>query len=77
MIDNGGNSKPTAAFQRVVQRAVQHALGLGRADRRNTIVAIFPERESPAARLLHEQGMSHQEAANIAARGAGKGGAIL
>jgi ATP-dependent Clp protease ATP-binding subunit ClpA len=37
------------------------------------LLAIFAERESPAARLLGEQGMSRQDAANFIAHGIGKG----
>jgi hypothetical protein len=71
VIDDGGESKPTAAFQRVVQRAVLEAKGRGRPmlTGANTLVAMFPETQSPAARLLDEQGMSHQDAANFIARG--------
>jgi hypothetical protein len=71
VIDDGGDSKPTAAFQRVVQRAVLEAQRLGRPmlTGANTLVAIFPETRSPAARLLGEQGMSRQDAANFIARG--------
>jgi hypothetical protein len=37
----------------------------------NTLVAIFAERESPAAWLLGEQDMSRQDAADFIARGGG------
>jgi hypothetical protein len=64
VIDNGG-AVPTAAFQRVVQRADRYARELGRSvlTGANILVAIFMETQSPAARLLGEQGMSHQDAA--------------
>jgi hypothetical protein len=61
--------RPTAAFQRVVQRAVHHAqaqgLGRGMATGGDLLVAIFYEKESPAAWLLGEQGMTHQDATNF------------
>jgi hypothetical protein len=71
VVDDGGDSNPTAAFQRVVKRAVLEAQGLGRPwlTGAHTLVAIFPETLSPAARLLGEQGMSRQDAANFIARG--------
>lgn len=73
VIDNGGDAKPTAAFQRVVQRAVRHAQELRRpmVTGANALIGIFPETQSPAARLLGEQGMSGEEAANFIADGAG------
>jgi hypothetical protein len=37
-------------------------------------VAIFAERESPAARLLGEQGMTRQDALNFVIQGVEKGG---
>jgi ATP-dependent Clp protease ATP-binding subunit ClpA len=50
--------RPTAAFQRAIQRAVIHALSSGReeATGANVLVAVFAERESPAAYFLQEQG---------------------
>jgi ATP-dependent Clp protease ATP-binding subunit ClpA len=66
VIDNGGDSTPTAAFQRVVQRAVNYAQVLGHpmVTGANTLVAIFPETQSPAARLLGEHGVPPPDAAN-------------
>jgi ATP-dependent Lon protease len=73
VIDNGGDAKPTVAFQRVLQRAERHAQGLGTTavTGANILLAIFPETRSPAARLLSEQGMSAQDAANFIARDTG------
>ncbi len=44
VVDDGGDSKPTAAFQRVVQRAVLEAQGSGRPmlTGANTLVNLFP-----------------------------------
>jgi hypothetical protein len=73
VIGNGKDAKPTVAFQRVIQRAGLHAQELGRptVTGANALVAIFAERESPAAWLLGEQDMSRQDAANVIARGGG------
>lgn len=68
-IDSAEEAKPTAAFQRVMQRAERHAQGLGSpaVTGANILLAIFPETRSPAARLLGEQGVSRQDAENFIA----------
>ena len=45
--EKGGNARPTAAFERVAQRAASHAQGLGRpaVTGANTLLALFPKRE--------------------------------
>src|SRR5467141_652813 len=60
------DSKPTAGFQRVIQRALIHVQSLGREEvtGANVLVAIFAERESRAAFLLREQGMARSDAVN-------------
>ena len=70
-----GGSLPTAAFQRVKQRAVSHAEQMGQQEVTgdNVMVAIFAERESPAVRLLHSQNMTAQDAADFVERGIIKG----
>jgi ATP-dependent Clp protease ATP-binding subunit ClpA len=62
--DGSEESKPTAGFQRVIQRAVIHVQSLGREEvtGANVLVAIFAERESHAAFLLQEQGMTRSDA---------------
>ena len=52
--------KPTAGFQRVIQRAVIHVQSSGREEvtGANVLVAIFAERESHAAFFLQEQDMT-------------------
>jgi ATP-dependent Clp protease ATP-binding subunit ClpA len=72
----GGEPKQTAGFQRVVQRAAHYAEGRGRPNRTGAelLVAIFAETESPAARLLGQQGMTRQDAINFIIHGAAKGG---
>jgi ATP-dependent Lon protease len=74
VIDSGEEAKPTAAFQRVAQRAELHAQELGRpvVTGANALLAIFPETRSPAARLLGEQGVSRGRAADFIAHGVGK-----
>jgi ATP-dependent Lon protease len=74
-IENGGDAKPTAAFHRVAERAALHAQELGRpvVTGANTLLAIFPETRSLAARLLGEQGVSRGRAADIIVHGVGKG----
>jgi hypothetical protein len=73
--DGSADAKPTAAFQRVVQRAVIHVQGLGS----DTVIGaqillgLFSERESTAAWLLGEQGMTRLDAANFIAHGIVKG----
>jgi ATP-dependent Clp protease ATP-binding subunit ClpA len=53
VIDDGGELKHTAGFQRVVQRAAHYAEGRGRPNRTGAelLVAIFAETQSPAARV--------------------------
>lgn len=64
---DGRDSRPTAAFQRVVQRAVHHveSMGGGTVTGEHLLVAMFYEKESPAAWLLGERGMTHQDATNF------------
>jgi hypothetical protein len=60
------DAKPTAGFQRVVQRAVIHVQSSGReeVDGANVLVAIFAERESHAAFFLQEQDITRYDAVN-------------
>ncbi|MCS6761131.1 MAG: ATP-dependent Clp protease ATP-binding subunit ClpA [Candidatus Devosia symbiotica] len=64
---NGQNARPTAAFQRVIQRAVIHVQSSGREEvtGANVLVAIFAERESHAAYFLEQQDMSRLDAVNF------------
>ena len=56
---DGSEAAPTAAFQRVIQRAAIHVQSSGRTEvtGANVLVAIFAERESNAAFFLQEQEM--------------------
>jgi hypothetical protein len=76
LVVTDGESRPTAGFQRVIQRAVIHVQSSGReeATGANLLVAIFAERESPAAYFLHEQGMTRDDAINYISDGIIKGG---
>ena len=55
------------SFQRVAQRAMLKAQGLGRdaVTGGDLLVAMFDETESPAVWLLGEQGMTQPDAANL------------
>lgn len=66
-----GESRPTAAFQRVMQRAEVHAEQMGKQEVTgdNVLVVIFAERLSPAVRRLYGQNMSAEDAANFVERG--------
>jgi hypothetical protein len=76
VINDGGEPKQSAGFQRVVQRAALYAEGRGRPNRTGAelLVAIFAETESPAARLLGEQDMTRQDAINFIIHGIAKKG---
>ena len=72
--DNAEDAKPTAGFQRVIQRAVIHVQSSGREEvtGANVLVAIFAERESHAAFFLHEQEMTRYDAVNYISHGIAK-----
>ncbi|MGH1457907.1 MAG: ATP-dependent Clp protease ATP-binding subunit ClpA [Paracoccaceae bacterium] len=71
---DGSESVPTAAFQRVIQRAAIHVQSSGRTEvtGANVLVAIFAERESNAAYFLQEQDMTRYDAVNYIAHGVAK-----
>ena len=70
----GSEAVPTAAFQRVIQRAAIHVQSSGRSEvtGANVLVAIFAERESNAAFFLQEQDMTRYDAVNFIAHGVAK-----
>ena len=70
----GSEAVPTAAFQRVIQRAAIHVQSSGRKEvtGANVLVAIFAERESNAAYFLQEQDMTRYDAVNFIAHGVAK-----
>ncbi len=73
-VENGEDAKPTAGFQRVIQRAVIHVQSSGREEvsGANVLVAVFAERESHAAYFLQEQEMTRYDAVNYISHGVAK-----
>ena len=69
-----GRVQPTAAFQRVVQRAVLHVESSGRdvVSGANILISIFSERESHATYFLQEQDMTRYDAVNYVSHGVSK-----
>ena len=69
-----GEPKPTAGFQRVIQRAVIHVQSSGREEvtGANVLVALFSERESHAVYFLQLQDMSRLDAVNYISHGIAK-----
>lgn len=72
--DSSENSKPSAEFQRVIQRAVTHVQSIGREEvtAANVLIAILAERDSQASRLLEKQGMTRYDATLYVSHGIGK-----
>jgi ATP-dependent Clp protease ATP-binding subunit ClpA len=68
------DAKPTAGFQRVIQRAAIHVQSSGRSEvtGANVLVALFSERESHAVYFLQEQNMSRLDAVNYISHGNAK-----
>ena len=66
--------KPTASFQRVVQRAAIHVQSSGREEvtGANVLVALFSERESHAVYFLQCQDMTRLDATNYISHGIAK-----
>jgi ATP-dependent Clp protease ATP-binding subunit ClpA len=71
---HGDDAKPTATFQRVLQRAAIHVQSSGREDvtSANVLVAMFAERESQAVHFLQGQGMTRFDAVNHISHGIAK-----
>ena len=72
--DDAEDCKPTAGFQRVVQRAIISVQSSGREDvtGANILVALFAERESHAVYFLQEQDMTRYDAVNYISHGIAK-----
>ncbi|MSO71195.1 MAG: ATP-dependent Clp protease ATP-binding subunit ClpA [Alphaproteobacteria bacterium] len=66
--------RPTAGFQRVLQRAAIHVQSSGREEvtGANVLVAMFSERESHAVYYLDQQGMKRLDAVNFISHGIAK-----
>jgi PleD family two-component response regulator len=71
---HGGDAKPTASFQRVLQRAAIHVQSTGceAVTGANVLVAMFAERESHAVSFLQVQGMTRFDAVNNVSHGIAK-----
>jgi len=67
-------AKPTAGFQRVLQRSAIHVQSSGREEvtGANLLVAMFSERESNAVYYLQEQEMTRLDAVNYISHGIAK-----
>jgi ATP-dependent Clp protease ATP-binding subunit ClpA len=70
----GADPKPTAGFQRVVQRAAIHVQSSNREEvtGANVLVALFSERESHAVYFLQTQDMTRLDAVNYISHGIAK-----
>ncbi len=66
--------KPTAGFQRVIQRSLIHVQSSGREEvtGANVLVAIFSERESHAVYFLQKQDMTRLDAVSYISHGVAK-----
>ncbi len=74
VINSEEDAKPTAGFQRVIQRALIHVQTSGREDvtGANVLVAIFSERESHAVFFLQQQDMTRLDAVSYISHGIAK-----
>jgi ATP-dependent Clp protease ATP-binding subunit ClpA len=72
--EDSEDPKPTAGFQRVLQRAAIHVQSAGREEvtGANVLVSMFAERESHAVYFLQEQNMSRLDAVNYISHGIAK-----
>ncbi len=76
IVEDFEESRPTAGFHRVIQRAVIHVQSSGREEvtGANALVALFNERESHAVYFLQERDMTRYDAVNYIAHGISKSG---
>ncbi|MFQ5958900.1 MAG: Clp protease N-terminal domain-containing protein, partial [Alphaproteobacteria bacterium] len=74
VIDALTDAKPTAGFQRVLQRAAMHVQSSGRSEvtGANVLVALFSERESHAVYFLQQHEMSRLDAVSYISHGISK-----
>jgi ATP-dependent Clp protease ATP-binding subunit ClpA len=74
VIDELVDAKPTAGFQRVLQRSAVHVQSSGRSEvtGANVLVAIFSERESHAVYFLQQHEMSRLDAISYISHGISK-----
>ncbi len=76
VVEEFEESRPTAGFHRVIQRAVIHVQSSGREEvtGANALVALFAERESHAVYFLQERDMTRYDAVNYISHGIAKSG---
>ena len=76
IVEDFEESRPTAGFHRVIQRAVIHVQSSGREEvtGANALVALFAERESHAVYFLQERDMTRYDAVNYISHGIAKTG---
>ena len=74
IVDDDEGPKPTAGFQRVIQRALIHVQSSGREEvtGANVLVAVFSERESHAVHYLQKQDMTRLDAVSFISHGVAK-----
>ena len=74
VIEDIEDPKPTAGFQRVIQRALIHVQSSGREEvtGANVLVAVFSERESHAVFYLQKQDMTRLDAVSYISHGVAK-----
>ncbi len=74
VVEDDEDAKPTAGFQRVIQRAVYHVQSSGRdsVTGANVLIAMFSERESHAVFFLQEQDMTRLDAVSFVSHGVAK-----
>ena len=74
VVDSVEDARPTAGFQRVIQRALIHVQSSGREEvtGANVLVAIFSERESHAVYYLQQQDMTRLDAVSYISHGIAK-----
>ena len=74
VVDGVAEAKPTAGFQRVLQRAAMHVQASGRSEVNgaNVLVAFFSEREAFAVYFLQRQDMSRLDAVSFISHGISK-----
>ncbi len=74
IVERESGARPTAGFQRVIQRAVSHVDSAGRkkVTAANLLVALFSERESSAVYFLQEQDITRYDVVNYISHGIAK-----
>ena len=73
--DHAGDARPTAGFQKVIQRAVIHVQSANRdiVSGANVLVALYAARESHAVYFLHEQDITRFDVVRYLSHGLPKG----